>query len=153
VAALHGAVAFTEVDYLTVFVAQELELNVAGLLDVLLDVDASITEGLIGLSAGAFEFFRERRSVVDDAHALSSAAGDGFDDDREADALGFLDGFALVVDRSVGAWYARHLGSSGRLRATALSPILRMTSGLGPMNLILAAAHFSAKPARSERKP
>ena len=25
--------------------------------------------------------------------------------------------------------------------------------GLGPMNLIFAAAHFSAKPARSERKP
>jgi hypothetical protein len=48
VAALHGAVAFTQVDHLAVFVAEELELDVAGLLDVLLDVDASITEGLLG---------------------------------------------------------------------------------------------------------
>jgi len=90
---------------------------------------------------------------MDDAHTLATAAGDGLDDDGEADALGFFDGFALVVDGPSVPGTQGTLAAAAVWRATALSPILRMTSGLGPMNLILAAAHFSAKPARSERKP
>ena len=113
------------------FVAQELELDVAGLLDILLDVDAAVTEGLLGFGAGAFEFLRESRGVVDDAHALAAAAGDGLDDDGEADALRFLDGFALIVDGAVGAGHARHLGGGGRLAGHGLVTHLPDDFGAG----------------------
>ncbi len=38
-------------------------------------------------------------------------------------------------------------------RARALSPIRRMTCGLGPMNLMWHASHTSARYALSDRKP
>ena len=115
VAALHGAVAFTEVDDFAVFVAQELELNVSGLLDILFDVDAAVTESLFGFGAGALKFFGEGGRIMDDAHPFAAATGDSLDDDRKADALGFLDGFALIIDRTVGARHAGNLGFGRRL--------------------------------------
>jgi hypothetical protein len=45
VAALHGAVALAEVDDVAVRVAEDLELDVARALEVLLDVDGAVAEG------------------------------------------------------------------------------------------------------------
>ena len=50
-----------------------------------------------------------------DAHAFATTTCDGFDDDREADALRFFDGFSLSVYRAVGAWYGRDFCLCGGL--------------------------------------
>ena len=49
VPALHRAVALAEVDHVPPAVAEDLHLDVAGLLDELLDVDRAVAEGRLGL--------------------------------------------------------------------------------------------------------
>ena len=57
----------------------------ARLFDIFLDINRTIAEGLLGFSAGTFKLFGKRRRIVHDAHTFTATAGDGFDDDREAD--------------------------------------------------------------------
>jgi hypothetical protein len=110
VAALHGAVALAEVEGLAVRVGEDLELDVAGLLDVFFEINRAVAEGFFGLVAGDVVFLREGDVVVRDAHAAAAAAGDGFDDDRIADLAGDLDGLGLGGDWSVGAGDGGDLG-------------------------------------------
>src|SRR5690606_35057505 len=110
VAALHGAVAFAEVEGLAVGVGEDLELDVAGLLDVFLDIDRAVAEGFLGLVAGDVVFLGEGDVVVGDAHAAPAAAGDGLDDDGVADLAGDFDGFGLAGDGAVGAGDGGHAG-------------------------------------------
>src|SRR5690606_29119198 len=98
VATLHGAVAFAEVDDVAVLVAEDLELDVARALQVLLDVDAAVTEGAERLGAGELEAAGEVVGVLGDAHALAAAAGGGLDDDREAHLHGDLERLVDVFD-------------------------------------------------------
>jgi hypothetical protein len=66
---------------------------------------------------------------------------------------------AIAIASSLSASVPSLPGSSGRpaafivARATALSPILRIISGVGPMNTKPHEAHTSAKCAFSDRKP
>ena len=103
VAALDRAVPLAEVDHLAVAVRQDLELDVAGPLDELLQVDPAVAERLLGLVAGDVVLLRERDVVVGDAHPAAAAAGDRLDDDRVADLARDLDRLVLGVDRAVAA--------------------------------------------------
>ncbi len=80
---------------------QDLELDVAGPLDVLLEVDPAVAERLLGLVAGDVELLGEGNVVVGDAHSAPAAAGDRLDDDRIADRPGDLHRLGLGLDRSV----------------------------------------------------
>ena len=110
VAALHGAVAFAEVEGLAVAVGENLELDVAGFLDVFLEVNGAVAEGFFGFVFGDIELFGEGDVVVGDAHAATAAAGDGFDDDGVADLAGDFDRLGLVGDGAVGAGDGGDLG-------------------------------------------
>ena len=74
-APLHGAVAVADVDHVSVGVGEDLDLNVAGVGEVALEVDLAVAEGRGGLPDGGVEGVLGLRFGVDAAHAASAAAG------------------------------------------------------------------------------
>ena len=78
VAALQGAFALAEVDHVAVAVAQNLNLDVAAVLDQPLDVDLGIAERAPGFAGGIAQGRFEIGLAVHAAHALSAAAGHCF---------------------------------------------------------------------------
>ena len=107
-AALHRAIAFAEVDDLTVGIGQDLKFDVPGLLDVLLDINLAVAEGFFGFVAGDVVFFGEGDVVVRDAHAAATAAGDSFDDYRITDFAGDFNRFGFRIHRAIRARYDRY---------------------------------------------
>mmetsp|Transcript_26613 Transcript_26613/g.77749 ORF Transcript_26613/g.77749 Transcript_26613/m.77749 type:complete len:459 (+) Transcript_26613:417-1793(+) len=84
VAPLHGALALGQVDDVAVRVRDELDLDVARLLDVALDEDAVIAEGCRSLALRQTKRLPRLRLVPGNAHALAAAAGRRLDHHREA---------------------------------------------------------------------
>ena len=109
-AALDRALALAEVHDGAVVIAEDLELDVARVLDVLLDVDVADAERRFGLALRGLERLRQLRRRADDAHAAAAAAGDRLDDDRVAELLRDFLRLVLAVDRAVAARQDRHAG-------------------------------------------
>src|SRR5205807_222309 len=65
-------------------VPEDLDLDVAGALDQLLDVEAAVAEGGFGLRACLRHQALELGKVVGDADAAAAAAGRRLDQDRES---------------------------------------------------------------------
>src|SRR5690606_13891244 len=87
VAPLDRAVALEELHDLALAVAEDLDLDVLGLLDVLLDVELGVAEGGAGLLLGVDELALEVGVALHDAHAAAAAARRRLEDQREADLL------------------------------------------------------------------
>ena len=87
VAALDRAVALAEVDHVAVRVGEHLDLDVARVLEVALEVDAVVGEELLALAGGALERLLEVVGRLGDAKALAAAAARGLAGDRVADLL------------------------------------------------------------------
>src|SRR5581483_11372778 len=108
-AALHGAVALTQMDDIAVIVGQHLELDVPRPLQKLLHVHLIVAEGRARLRAGDADGVEERGLTVHNAHAASAAAARSLDDDRIADLAGDAQVFLRVItQRPVGSRDARH---------------------------------------------
>ena len=125
VPALDRALALAEVHDVAVVVAEDLELDVARRLDVLLDVDVADAERRLGLALRGLERVRQLRRRSHDAHAAAAAAGRRLDDDRVADLLGDLERLLLALDRAVAAGQDRHAGllhHAARARLVAHQP-------------------------------
>ena len=153
VAALDRAVALAEVDDVAVLVGQHLDLDVARVGQVALEVDGGVAEELLALAGGALEGLLELVGLERDAEALAAAAARGLDRDRVADLLGDLRGGLDVLDRLGGARHdrdARGLHQLARLRLRAHR--LDRAAG-GPMNVMPASSSRLAKAAFSARKP
>ena len=73
-AALDRAVALAEVDHVALRVGEHLDLDVAGVLEVALDVDARVGEELLALARGALERLLELVLGQRDPEALAAAA-------------------------------------------------------------------------------
>src|SRR3546814_1196544 len=84
---------------------QHLNLDVARLLDVLLDEHALVAEAGARLVAGRAQALAHLGLAARDTHALAAAAGGSLDHPRVADRLGDLHRGRLVVD---GIGMARH---------------------------------------------
>src|SRR4051794_6425179 len=117
VAALDGAVALAEVDDVPVAVGEDLDLDVARVGEVALEVDRGVGEELLALARGALEGVLELRLVERDAEALAATAPRGLDRDGIADRL--VDDLArgLEVGDRVGG--ARDDGNAGLLHQLA----------------------------------
>ena len=85
VAALDRAFALAEVEDVAVLVAEHLDLDVARLLDELLDEDAVVAEAVEALALGRFEALAHVLLGPGEAHALAAAAGRGLHHHRIAD--------------------------------------------------------------------
>ena len=86
---LDRALALAEVHDVAVVIAEDLELDVARVLEILLDVDVAVAERRFGFALrGAQQRCRSSPDDADDAHAAAAAAGHRLDDHRIADVLG-----------------------------------------------------------------
>ena len=95
-APLDRAVALAQVDDVPVRVGEDLDLDVARVLEVALEVDAVVREELLALARGALERFFELVLGHGDAKALAASSARGLAGDRVADLLGgLLRGFGV----------------------------------------------------------
>jgi hypothetical protein len=101
VAALQGAFALMQIDRVAVRIADQLDLDVARLLDELLDKDAVVAESVLRLGLAGGEALGRFLVVVGHAQALAAAAGRRLDHHRIADALRDLDRLLRRVDGGV----------------------------------------------------
>jgi hypothetical protein len=97
VAALHRAVALEEVDHIAMAVGQDLDLHVAGVGEVALEVDGGVGEELLALARCALEGLLELVLGLRHPEPLAAAAARGLDGHRVADRV--LDHLAGVVHR------------------------------------------------------
>jgi len=112
VSALHGAVAFVEVDGVAVFVADGLDFYMAGVFEEFFDEDAAVSECGECFLLCFGDICSEGCFVSADAHASASASCGCFDDDGVADFCGDFDGFVEFFDFAFGAWEDGYFGGS-----------------------------------------
>jgi len=103
IAPLDGAVALTQVDDVAPGIAEDLELDVVGVLDELLDVDAGVAEGLLGLGPRRVVALDQGDVVVGGTHAAAATAGDRLDHHRIPDAMGLTNRDRLVLNKPLTA--------------------------------------------------
>src|SRR6185312_1818619 len=96
---LDRALSFAEMDAVTVFICQHLNLNVTRLLDEALDEHATVLECCGCFGRRAFEGVSEVAFGSNDAHAATAAAGCCLDDDRKTNLASNLDRFFFGGDR------------------------------------------------------
>ena len=116
-AALDRAVALAEVDRVAVPVGEHLDLDVARVGQVALEVDGGVGEELLALARGALEGGLQLFGLQGDAKALAAAAARRLDGHGVADLLvGDLRG---VLERGDGLDRAGHDRHAGRLHELA----------------------------------
>src|SRR5207245_11366378 len=115
------AVARAEVDAASVRVADELDLRVAGGLQVALDVHGAVLEHRLRGCARRLVEPRQILLLRDDAHAAPAAAGDGLDDHGVADLAGDV---VRLVDRVHRLDRPRQEGQAGLLHQLARSRLV-----------------------------
>ena len=141
-------------DGVALAVAEHLDLDVARLRQIFLDVDGVVAEGGLGFGARGGERDAAARPRVcatfmprppPPAAALISTG-------KPISLAIFIASVSLVTAPS-------EPGTTGMPRrfavslASILSPMMRMCSGVGPMKVILCSSRISAKRAFSDRKP
>lgn len=141
VASLDGTIAFAEVDDIAVLVAGDLDFDVSRLFDVFFDVEAAISEGGLSFLLCDIPLVFELVGGVDDAHAFSSTAGGGFEDDGIANFFG--DGFGLfkAFDHAFRAGDDGHAGFLHGLLSSGLVAHLldHLWSGADKFYTVIAA--------------
>ena len=108
VAALQRTVAFAEMHAAAGTVAEHLDLDVARLFEILLDVDGVVAEGGTGFRARRLQCDHKIGFAARHLHAASAAAGRRLDDHGVADLGGDASGFLFLGDRPVGAGHHRN---------------------------------------------
>ncbi len=145
-AALQRAIALPKVHDVAVAVGEDLHLDVPRLLDVFLEVDAAVLEGVLGFLLGGLEAGLQADVVAGDAHAAAAAAGRRLDQHGIAHLVG-----QLAEPRLRSSISPSLPGTTGTpaclasLRASFLLPSSRIASCGGPMNSMLQARQTSAK--------
>ena len=86
VPALDRAIAFAQMDDVALRVREDLDLDMAGVRDRLLENELVRPERVARLGAGGGERRRQRAGLADEAHAAAAAAGGRLDHQRKADA-------------------------------------------------------------------
>src|SRR5262245_45321417 len=90
--ALDGAVAFVQVNHAAVLVPEDLDFDMFGSGNVLLQKDRRIAEGPLGLTARLIEKVSKVTRTFDNPHAAASSAESSLDDERKANLLRCLEG-------------------------------------------------------------
>ena len=90
VATLDGAFALVEIDGVAKLVCEDLDLDVAGVVDKLFDQHAIVSERRRCLLLGKTEALESLLIIPGDAHSLSTSSCRGLDHDGVLDLVGFL---------------------------------------------------------------
>lgn len=128
-AALERAVAGARDDYVAVLVGDDLGLDVARLVEVLLDEALAATEGRDGLAGGRLEQLGDLFDGLGDLHAAAAAAECRLDRNRDAVLLCEGDHLGRVGDRILRTRGHRGLGAFGDVTRGHL--VSEITNGLG----------------------
>ena len=130
VAALHGAVAFAQMDGVALAVGEYLDFHVARVLQEFLHVDLVVAERGLGFALGGGDGVVQVRRGVHHAHAATAAAAGSLDDHRVTDFIrnaGVLGG--VLTQRAA---RSRHTGHAGRLHgAYGFDLVAHQADGLG----------------------
>ena len=132
VAALEGAVPLPQVDHVAVLVSQDLDLDVLGLHQVLLNEDVLVAKGLPGLVLHQLELPADVLLTVTAAHAPAAAAGRRLEDDGEAVGEGLFHRLVGILQGLGGAGNGGHAAGDGRGLGRQLVPHLGQDGGVGP---------------------
>src|SRR3989440_9033827 len=119
---LDRALALVQVDDAALRVAEDLDLDVAGRLEIALDVDLGAAEGALRAPAGGRERASELAGARHLRYADAAAAGGRLEDHRIADLAGHPPGGHGVRDGLGTAGHDRHAGgghAAPRLRLVA----------------------------------
>lgn len=112
-ATLDTAVTLVEMHDVAVVVAEQLDLDVLGLVEEALDEDGAVAKGRLGLGGCSLEVVLEGGLLAHDTHATAAAAKGSLDDDGEAMLVGEgLDVFVLL-DGVGGAGHDGHVALDG----------------------------------------
>ena len=153
VAPLDRAVALAEVDDVAVVVGEDLHLDVAGILEVALDVHRRVGEVRLPLAPRGLVRPLDLFGRARDLEPFAAAARRGLDRDRVTDLLG---GGATSSTLAAGSVVPGTIGTPAarmRSRAAIFEPIASIASGGGPIQTSPASATWRAKSAFSARKP
>jgi hypothetical protein len=135
-----------------VLVAEDLDLDMAGVLDELLDEDAIVAEARLGLGAGKRIALLRLLGAVGNAHTLAAAAGRGLDHDGIADLVGDLHGLLGVGDLAEVPGTVETLALAAAFLLSILSPMAAM-AGVGADEDDAGLLSATGKASRSDRKP
>jgi hypothetical protein len=124
-------------------VGEDLDLDVTGILEVLLDVDRGIGEIRLSFPARGVEGALDVLALADDAEALAASAGRGLDRERPAELV------AEPADPGMIGTPATFI----RSRASVFEPIASIAPGGGPIQTRPAASTVRANTAFSARNP
>lgn len=102
-----------KVNDIAVLVAEDLDFDVFGALDVALQEDSVVTKSVEGFFLGFLQAGLEFGGFFDDAHAATTTTEGRFDDEGEADFVGDGEGLVGIRDGVIGAWEDRDLGGDG----------------------------------------
>ena len=128
-------------------VGEHLHLDVAAVLDVLLDEHGVVAEGRIASRLAAATASAQLVGAADDAHALAAAAGGGLDEDGKPSSSAWS-------PSPVGTTGTTGPGGDGDLAGGVLAAHLRPSpSADGPTSLRPASSTARAKAGRSDRNP
>src|ERR1019366_1123915 len=112
VAALDGAFALAQVNHVAVLVAHELNLDVAGVLDELLDVDLGVAGRALGFARSIAQGGLQIGVAIHAAHALAAATRHGLQENGVAVGGGKLAGL-VERDAVIGAGHDGGAGGDG----------------------------------------
>ena len=101
--ALDRAVALAQVDAVAVAIHRDLDLDVAVLVEPLLEIERVVPEGGLRLGPADAHGRFELAAGPDHPHALAAAPGRGLDQDRVADPLGLVERVHLVAEHPLRA--------------------------------------------------
>ena len=95
-------------NHISVFICQNLKLDMPGIFKVFFNIESSIRKGLGCFQAGSLKFFRKTNRIVGDSHASATSAGYCFDDNGKAYLLSNFDRFFLVFNGTITSWDNGH---------------------------------------------
>src|SRR3990167_571117 len=143
VAALHGAIALAQVDSILVLVRQDLDFNVARVLEKLLHIHRRVAKGSPSFGLGHGHGVDQCSFGVHHTHATAAAAASRLDDDRVADRLGYaFDQHRIVRQLALGTGYAGDASTDHGLLGRHL--VTHDADGLGRGADELEATFFDA---------
>src|ERR1051326_3251640 len=95
---LNGAITLSQMDDMTFAVAQDLKLDMVGILNEFFNIDPGVAEGLLGFTSSCMISFYKLYIIMSGSHSTTATAGYGFDHHGVADAFGDGQCILLVIN-------------------------------------------------------